>query len=332
MQYTPEVLRQHAQVLVEKEVKKDRDILAAYLRGSLLYGSPLLGGVGDIDLVFVYHATPVTKRDIRILTPEICFDIEYHDQIHYRKPRELRQDPWYGPTLRDAVPLHDPRHLLDYTQSGVRSNFLFPENILSRSRQLLDQARQFWMDRQIQPTREILVEIPEFLSALEKAVNAVALLSGPPLTIRRLGKDFYRRAEQVNAPGLGMAFKHLLGAVNLPQEKLTDWLADWTQAMRLLQAEPNRESILPDQETYFRPALEMMIKNEEPAAALWPLLLTWTEIISQLPDKTQLRPPWIKAITALGFAGGDYQVRLAALDGFLDLCESLVLQETAGAD
>ena len=330
MHFTPEILRQHAQLLAEKEVKNNRDILAAYLRGSLLYGSPLLGGAGDIDLVLIHNSPPEIDREIRKVTPEIYFDIEHHDQMLYRTPRELRLDPWFGPTLRDAIPLHDPRHLLDYTQSGVRSNFDFPDNMLARSHKLLQQARQFWMDRQINPPREIFSELREFLSALEKALNAVALLTGPPLTIRRLGKDFALRAEQVNAPGLAVAFDHLLGAVNLPQERLEDWLGYWTQAMQSLRDDSKQGTVLSEQETYFLSALDELIHSETPAAGLWPLLNTWTELLTLLPEKVQLQPPWIKAITTLGFAGSDYQIRLAAFDSFLELCESLIVTETAG--
>jgi len=330
MQFTPKILRRHAQVLVEKEVKKNRDIMAAYLRGSLLYGSPLLGGAGDIDLVFIHNTPPPETREIRKLTPAINFDIEHHDQLRYKSPRELRLDPWFGPTLRDALPLYDPRHILDYTQSGVRSNFDFPENIQARSRGLFDQARQFWMDRQIHPPGEIIDELPAFLAALEKASNAVALLSGPPLAARRLGLEFPQRAAQVNAPGLTVAFNHLLGAVNLPQEQILAWLDDWTTAVGTLQKNADPNPVLVDQETYYHAAMGELIQNESRTAGLWPLLNTWTSIIAHLPDQTRLQPPWISAITKLGFAGSDYQVRLAAFDGFLDLCESLIAQETEG--
>ena len=330
MQFTPELLRQHAQVLVDKEVKNNRDIRSAYLRGSLLYGSPLLGGVGDIDLVFVHNSPPSLDREIRKLTPEIYFDIEHHDQLLYKTPRELRLDPWFGPSLRDALPLYDPRHLLDYTQSGVRSNFDFPENIQARSRVLLDQARQFWLDRQVNPPGEILTELPEFLAALENAINAVAQISGPPLTIRRLGSDFAFRADQVNAPGLAVAFDHLIGAVSLSKQTLSEWLGYWRGAMQVLQKEFNQGRVLAEQKSYLLGALEELIQNDSRSAGLWPLLNTWTEIITLLPDKTELQIPWISAITNLGFAGSDYQVRLAAFDGFLELCESLVNKETEG--
>ena len=324
MRFTPEILRKHAQVLVDKETKRNRKIQAAYLRGSLLYGSPLLGGAGDIDLVFIHNSPPVKDNQIIKLTPEIHFDIEHHDESLYRTPRELRLDPWMGPTLRDAVPMYDPRHLLDYTQSGVRSNFGFPENIQARSKTLIEQARQFWMDRQITQPQDMITELPAFLSALHNAVNAVALLTGPPLPPRRLGILFSERATAVNAPGLGISFNHLLGGVNLPQETLLDWMGSWEKSINSLKSQPAPLPLLVEREMYYKAAMKEVLMSASPTDALWPLLTTWTEMISYLPEQTDLILPWIKALTILGFAGNDYLVRLTALDGFLEICESLV--------
>lgn len=324
MRFTPEILRKHAQVLVDKETKSNRSILAAYLRGSLLYGSPLIGGAGDIDLVFVHNAPPLKEQQIIRITPEIHFDIEHHDEMLYRKPRELRLDPWLGPSLRDAVPLFDPRHLLDYTQASVRSNYDFPENIQARSKPLLDAARQFWMDRQISPPLPINAEIPAFLSALEAAVNSVAIITGPPLATRRLGLSFPDRAAAIEAPGLNFAFQHLLGGITLQAETLVEWIDAWEKSVQILKSESASPSLVVEREIYYKNALTEMVNSSKPVEALWPLLVTWTEIISALPDRTDVQLPWIKALTALGFAGKDYLIRLAAFDNFLELCESLV--------
>jgi len=328
MRFTPEILRKHAQILVEKETKRNRSILAAYLRGSLLYGSPLIGGAGDIDLVFIHSAPPLKENQIIRITPEIHFDIEHHDELLYRNPRELRLDPWLGPTLRDAVPLHDPRHLLDYTQASVRSNFAFPENLLARSKPLLENARQFWMDRQISSPLDLTSEISAFLSALESALNAVAILSGPPLAARRLGFSFSDRAAAVDASGLNIAFQHLLGGISLPADILLGWIDDWEKAMAILKAETPTHSLLVEREIYYKKALKDIVKSSRPVDALWPLIVTWTEIISTLPGQTDIQLPWIKALTTLGFAGKDYLIRLEAFDSFLELCESLVLGES----
>ena len=331
MRFTPEILRKHAQVLVDKETKSNRSILAAYLRGSLLYGSPLIGGAGDIDLVFIHNAPPLNEHQIIRITPEIHFDIEHHDELIYRTPRELRLDPWLGPTLRDAVPLHDPRHLLDYTQAGVRSNYDFPENIQARSKPLLENARQFWMDRQISPPLQITAEIPAFLSALEAAINAVAIISGPPLATRRLGLSFADRAAAVDAPGLNIAFQHLLGGITLREETMVGWIDAWEKSVAILKEESSSPPLLVEREIYFKNALVDTVKRSKPADALWPLIVTWTKIISTLPERTDLQLPWIKALTTLGFAGKDYSVRLAAFDSFLELCESLVMGDSASS-
>ncbi len=327
MRFTPEILRKHAQLLVDKETKKDRDILSVYLQGSLLYGSPLLGGAGDIDLVFIHSSPPEKKHKIKQITPEIHFDIEHHDQLLYRKPRDLRADPWLGPAIRDAQPLYDPRHFFDYTQSGVRSNFSYPENIQARTRPLLESARQFWLDRQISPPREAITELPAFMDALYKTLNAVALLTGPPLPTRRLGIKFPERAADAGAPGLAVALVHLLGGVSVTEEILQDWINHWDTTLTTFQEKTSPVPLLAQRKIYYQSALEEILQSGKPADALWPLLTTWTEAISAMPDQHQLHPAWKKAVTALGFTGKDYQVRLAAFDGFLDMCETLVLGE-----
>jgi hypothetical protein len=331
MRFTPEILRKHAQLLVEKETKQNRSILAAYLRGSLLYGSPLIGGAGDIDLVFIHNAPPALDRRIVRITPEIHFDIEHHDELLYRTPRELRLDPWLGPTLRDAVPLHDPRHLLDYTQASVRSNYDFPENLQARSKPLLDAARNFWMDRQVSLPLEITAEFPAFLSALGDAVNAVAILSGPPLPTRRLAAGFTERAAALGAPGLKIAFQHLLGAVGLPPGTLADWVASWEKAFKILQAESSPLPLMAECQIYYKNALNHDLASSTPGDVLWPLLVTWTKINLALPNRADLQVPWIKALTTLGFAGKDYLIRLEAFDSFLELCETIVFGESASS-
>jgi predicted nucleotidyltransferase len=310
MRFTPKILRKHAQLLVDKETKKDRGVLAVYLQGSLLFGSPLLGGAGDIDLVFIHSSPPEKEREIKRITPEIHFDIEHHDQLLYRRPRDLRVDPWLGPAIRDAQSLYDPRHFFDYTQAGVRSNYSYPENIQARTRPLIESARQFWLDRQISPPQSAITELPAFLEALIM---------------------FPEMAADAGAPGLAVALIHLLGGVFVTEEILQDWIIHWDTALTTLQEKTSPAPLLAQQKTYYQAALEAILQSEKPADALWPLLTTWTEAVSAMPDQLQLQPSWKKAVTSLGFAGKDYQIRLAAFDGFLDMCETLVLGEQAAS-
>ena len=325
MRFTPDILRKHTDLLVEKEIKRDRTILAAYLRGSMLYGSPLLGGAGDIDLVFVHNSPPARINHIQKLTPEIHFDIEHHDHELYQKPRELRNDPWLGPALHDALPLHDPRHLLDYAQAGVRSNFSFPENIQARTTPLIIAARQFWLDRQIDLTQDIIKELPLFLNALQKAVNSIALLTGNPLPRRQLGTVFSERAQAAGAPGLALAFSHLIGSVSVSADQLSGWIKPWEQALDALYKSSTPVPILAEKKTYYQAAFLADLDKSRISATLWPLITTWTEAVAALPEETELQIPWIKALTTLGFAGKDYQIKLAAFDSFLEMCETLVL-------
>ena len=329
MRFTPEILLKHTQLLVEKETKKNRAIIAAYLQGSLLYGSPLMGGAGDIDLVFIHNSPPEKDSEIIKITPEIHFDIEHHDQLLYKKPREVRLEPWLGPAIRDAKPLYDPRHFLDYTQAGTRSNFDFPENIQARSKPLIEKSRQFWMDRQISDPKEILVELPIFLNALHNAVNAVALLSGPPMPARRLGSIFPERAAAVNAPGLGIAFNHLLGGVSLSHSQLKIWLNDWALAINALETTISPLPRLVEKKIYYMAGMESILQGDKPHNMLWTLITTWTEAVTLLPEDSGSQLPWLKALTTLGFAGKDYETRLEALDGFLELCETLISGESA---
>jgi hypothetical protein len=331
MRFTPDILRKHARLLVEKESQRDRSIIAAYLQGSLLYGSPLLGGAGDIDLVFIHNSTPIKTNEIRPLTPDIHFDIEHHDQQLYRKPRELRVDPRLGPAIRDAQPLYDPRHFFDYTQAGVRSNYEYPENLQARARPLLESARQFWLDHQISPAEEVLTEFPAFLKALNNSVNAVALLTGPPLATRRLGLDFPEKAAAAGAPGLAVALAHLLGGISVTKETLNDWLDSWDVALDTLKEQISPTPLLAQRKTYFRSALITILQSDNPAQALWPLLSTWTDVITALPDNVTLQLNWKKTLTALGFAGKDYQLRLAAFDSFLETCETLIMGDADAA-
>ena len=245
-----------------------------------------------------------------------------------RKPREVRLDPWLGPSIHDALPLFDPRHFLDYTQAGVRSNFSFPENIQARTRPLIESARQFWMDRQVSPPLEVLDEFPAYLSALEKAINAVALLTGPPLPTRRLGSLFLHTAQAADAPSLALSFSHLLGAVSATDDHFKSWIQAWEKAIDHLAGGDSPNPLLFERKTYYRASIQANAEQSQATAWLWPLITTWTDAIVSLPDLIELQPPWIKALTTLGFAGKDYQTKLSAFDSFLEMCETLILGDT----
>ena len=318
MHFSPEVLREQAQRLVDLQVKQDRSILGAYLRGSLLYGSPLIGGAGDVDLVFIHHHPPEREREIRPLTPTIHFDLAHHDQTLYHQPRSLRTDPWMGPTLHDAQPLFDPQHFIDYTQSSVRGKFSDPETVAARARPLLEQARQFWLDRQLQRPLGSLSELGPFLEAVEQAATAVVLLAGPPLAVRRLGLDFAERTQSLD-PGLDSDFLEVVGGHQCPPDKIQSWIKPWADTLKKTEGEGHP---LSQQSTYFEQAVRALLDSPRPRSALWPLLKTWTEGVSLLPADHALRQTWREACGSLGLAGNAYQQRIDFFDRFLDRCQS----------
>ncbi len=315
---------------MEKLVKQDRSIIAVYLRGSLLYGSPLLGGAGDVDLVLIHDLPPEEEREIIPLTPEIHFDIHHHDQERYQQARSLRVDPWLGPSLFDAEPIYDPRHFLDYTQAGVRSNFSLPETTLARARPLLEQARSFWMERQVHPVQGSIPEISLFLKTIHRAVNAVALLSGPPLPTRRLGIQFPDRARAAEAEDLIGSLNTLLGGTNLTRSTLESWLAPWSETLdRYYQADSLGENFH-HKKVYYQRAVVALLETQQPTDALWPLISTWTEAVDFLAGEIQLHRDWKQASTVLGFAGKDYLDRLSVFDRFLDRIDSVFDSASTG--
>jgi hypothetical protein len=147
-----------------------------------------------------------------------------------------------------------------------------------------------------------------------------------------LGIQFPERAASAGAPGLSVAFSHLLGAVTVSKNTITDWLASWQDALAVVQKDSGSLPILAQKKTYYQAAIESSLNSAQPSDSIWPLIVTWTEAVNHVPNHPQLLPPWIKAITILGFAGKDYQNRLAAFDSFLETCESLILRESEGSD
>ncbi len=318
MDFSPEVLREQAQNRAEQELKHTAGIIGAYLRGSLTYGSPLLGGAGDIDLVFIHSAPPQKSREIEPLTPNIHFDLVHHDQNRYREPSSLRLDPWLGPTLHDAVPLHDPRHFIDYTQSGVRSNYSNPENILKRCAIGLEEARGFWFQHQLNPPSATLQEISGLLTATQRAVNALAQLGGPPLSTRRLAHDLYQRAEAAGNPDIYFTFMRLLGADTLDPDAIRAWLPSWEETLQDMEPTGLPQGPLPPQISYFKAAIQALLESERPVSALWPFLYTGTTAAAHNPSHQRQLATWQEIWQIAGWWGDDFAQALDAFDALLD--------------
>ncbi|RPI21953.1 MAG: hypothetical protein EHM70_24415, partial [Chloroflexota bacterium] len=230
MRITPETLMKIARDTVDLRSKADRDILAAFVHGSLLDEDPLLGGTADIDLFLISNSDFAERREIVRLTDDVHLDITHQPRKMYRQGKELRLHPWIGPTVYHCKILYDPQHFLDFTQASVRGQFNRPENVLGRARQLAEHARQVWLSFQMEPKEPGIEDQLTYLKAVEKCGNAIASLSGPPLTERRFLLQLPQRAEAAGNRGLYNGFLGLIGGPSVDASQLQARLPGWQAA------------------------------------------------------------------------------------------------------
>ncbi len=307
---------------VAQRTRQDRTIFSAYLCGSLLGDDYLLGGTTDIDLVFV-HTGPVSiEREITRLTDEIHLDIAHYDQILFRQTRELRLHPWLGPTLFNCQIMYDPQHFMDFTQASVRGQFNRADYVLERARQQAEHARQLWFAFYRETPEEPRPEqLTNYFEAVEKSANAVACLTGAPLTERRLLLDFPPRAEMVDRPGLYPGLLGLLGSPEMEIDIVIGWLDSWQATLEAIPEAETPPRLHADRLVYYRKAIEQLLKSEQPETALWPLLHTWTLAANCLSTGHLQIDQWEKAGRDLGLLGEAFADRIIALDAYLDMVE-----------
>lgn len=324
MRINRETLLKIAQDTVAQRTRSDRTIIAAYLCGSLLQEDYLLGGTADIDLVFIHLDQAENEREIVRLTDEVHLDIAHHYRKDYQQTRTLRLHPWYGPTLCECRALYDPQHFLDFTQASVRGQFFRSDYVLERSRRCLEPARKIWQTFAFNTPDPGPQEIGQYLRAVERAANAVALLNGSPLTERRLLVHFPERAGQVNRPGLQAALLGLLGAPNVNLQTLQAWLPHWEETFKALPQHTGPQTLgrlSPHRMSYYLKAFQALLQRDQPHAVLWPLLHTWTLAANLLPQDAPERESWASAGEHLKLLVPAFSERIAALDAFLDLVE-----------
>jgi hypothetical protein len=326
MQLTPEVLQQFAETAVQKLVQVDSSIVAAYLCGSAVQtGNHLIGGTTDIDVILIHSTEPQVKREILRLTDDVHLDIGHHIQDDYRQGRELRVDPWMGPTLMNAKPLHDPRHFLDFTQASVRGLYHREDHKMQRSRTLFDQARQTWMGLQAITAVVGPNVVASYLQAVENAANAIASLTGEPLTERRLLLDFPQRAEALGQERMYAAVTGLLGGHRIDPEKIQDWIPAWSATYDAIPDEARPARLHAYRKDYYLRAFEAIMGSGDPKAVLWPLLNTWTLAASALSASNPVFQGWRDACQELELISSDLSDRIAALDAFLDQVDEVLL-------
>lgn len=324
MRINAEILLKLAGDTVARRARTERDLLAVYLTGSLLEPEPVLAGTADVDLRFIHHQTMPSQREIVRLTDDVHLDILHVSRDLYRQPRNLRSEPWLGAEVYGYRVLHDPQHFLDFTQASVRGQFDRPETVLQRSRRLLEAARQEWLSLQLQADDSSPQAVRTYLQALEQVANAVACLSGAPLTERRFLLRFGERAAACGRPGLTAGLMGLLGGPQAAPTRLRGWLPDWRQALKSLPASSEADLQPLRLPYYLRPVDAWLEHDASAPLALWLLLRTWTYAVAEQAEDAALAAPWSAALAELGLQGEAFAAKLDALDAYLDSVEESV--------
>ncbi len=323
MRITRDALLKFARTTVDQRTRYNRHVMCVYLTGSLLDEEPLLGGAADIDLVFIHDIDPAQPREIQPLTDTIHLDIAHLSQSLFLQPRSLRSSAWLGSYLvQGPMLLHENQHWFEFTQAAVFAGFNTPEYRLRRARPLAEEARQAWFNLRTaaQPGP---AAVHAYLHALEQAANAVACLSGPPLTERRFMLQFPERAAAIDKPGLSQGLVDLYSRETLDPDVLAGWLDAWGvdfTAAGETESAPAR--LHPARKRYYRGAIESL-SSDQPEASLWLLLRTWTLSACTLAQPSQ---GWQALAQALQLGPDDLSQRLEALDAYLDVVEETLDQ------
>jgi len=327
MRVTRESLIRIAKETAQERAFNDRDIIAAYLTGSLASEAmdPMLGGTTDIDIIFVHAVEPKHRREFVKLTPDFHVDLGHRAKAEFKRPRELRIDPWLGWEMYDPMLLFEREKFFEFVQAGLRAGFEFnaPAPALQRSRALLSHGRQIWRD--LLQIEDIVkpMDVVKYMKSLYHAVNAVAELSGPPLHERRLLLEFPSRAEAAQRPGMTEGLYGLLGASNLDTATISAWLPAWKSAFEAA-SESSRVDprIHHARVSYYEKAIQAMLAGNNPRAAVWSLLQTWTRAAEVLPEGTI--DSWRSACYQLGLSATGIEEHVNGLDHFLDEVEGLL--------
>jgi hypothetical protein len=326
MRVTRESLIRIAKETAQQRFFNERDIIAAYLTGALVADTdPMLGGTADIDIIFVHIDEPKQRREFVKLTPDFHLDIGHRARGEFKRPRELRLDPWLGWEMYDPMLLFEREKFFEFVQAGLRAGFEFnaPAPALQRSRILLSQGRQIWRDLLQAGDTLVPQDISQYMKSLFHAVNAVAELSGPPLYERRLMLEFPSRAETAQRLGMNAGLIGLLGGSGSGPDQMRAWLPDWKLAFEAAAENPRVDPrIHPARLNYYEKGIAGILAGENPIAALWPLLQTWTLAVDVLPDHAV--DAWRSTCSQLGLTGAGFEERVEGLDQFLDEVEALL--------
>ena len=326
MRITNSMLHKFAQDTVNSRLRNEPDLHAAYLTGSLLSESPLLGGSTDIDLVLVHKYQAPVDREVQPLTPEVSLDIYHKTKNEYDEHRQFRKDPWRGyPLTHNHILLFDTDHWLEFIQASVSAHFHHSENVLARVQKLSTAARDQWFSLLRNPAQSYQEWLNRYLQILSLAANSIAELIGPPLTRRRFLVTFKNYAEALGVPKIVIGLYGLLGLSDERQDALDVWIDAFQQDFDHLQKESTPPVHLsPCRRDYYLNAIRALATSDDPLLAGWPLLHTWLDVrmaaIKDLPGEEA----WQNCLETLELTEESAEQKIEALDVYLDSLDIVI--------
>jgi len=326
MRLTREMLIKIARDAAAQRSKVSRRIICIYLTGSALENAPLLGGTTDIDLIIIHDSEPLQPREIVRVSDDVHLDIGHYDQAIFHQPRHLRTDPCLGPFIyKKPLVLYDTHHWFDFIQASTGAQFLQPEYTLQRSNKLLQAARKQWMDLEFAAPESHVRKISWYLNILGNAGNALASLTGEPISERRFFLNLPQRLQPLQQPELTAMLVHLLTpeptqwAENWP-EMLLNWKEAFQAACSIGSAPVEIQNC---RLAYYERAITA-IWQENLAAALWLMMRTWATALTALEDAPLHLPGWNAATQMINLDEAAFPARLEELDKTLDRVEEII--------
>lgn len=327
MRITYDLLHKFARETVKARKRTEPDLHAAYLIGSLLDEVPLLGGATDIDLVLVHRYQIPVERETVAITPEVSLDIRHKLMEDFEPYRNLRQDPILGyPLTKNHILLHDTDHWLEFLQSVVTADFHRPDNVLTRTRSLLDEARTQWFTLLQSPPSDHAHWVLGYLAILSLAANAANGLIAPPLTTRRFLIDFELGLTSLGVPKILAGFQGLLGSPDIGAEDLLAWSDGLESEFNRLDPKHAPAHLSPCRHAYYLNAIRWLATSEFASATIWPLIKVWTDLCCL--NGIGASDEWEGFLNRLQLAPDQLETKTEALDSYLDNIE-VVLESWA---
>lgn len=330
MRITHKLLLQNAKQLVTERQAQDRSLMCAYLSGSLAatddIDEALIGGAGDIDLIFVHSYLDQPYRELIPLTKDLHHDIWHVVQSNYDDPKQLRGNPWVGHDLFSKPQVfYDKNHWFDFVLAGAFSKYNLPENIIQRGMHFLNNARKALQT--IAFTEQTHAEwLITYLQALSDSANALAILNGGPISMRRLILDFPARAAALDVPEFTSRLIEAYSNGVPGNARMEDWMTEWKEHFSTLPQDGPIE-LSPIRTNYYLNAMEAMRENQ-PMAAVWVMLRTFALYLSTISDSlstqaVENKPAYLEA---LSLTTEDIEERSEKLEIFVDDCEETLEQ------